>query len=147
MGIVLDAAAFDVLDRSEGAALRQLLRVALERGGEVRCAAVTLAEVCRGAARTRRVEAAIARDRGGQRVVVTPTDVRLAKLVGAILHDAGRDSEAIVDAHVVAVCVDFEVAIVISSDPGDIAGLASAVPGTRIVARAPDLRWNSISAA
>jgi hypothetical protein len=138
--VVLDAAAFDVLDRSDGAALRQLLRVVLGRGGEVCCAAVTLAAVCRGPARTRRVEAAIARDRGGQRVRVVPTDVRLAKLVGAVLHSAGRGSEAIADAHVTAVCAGFDAAIVITSDPGDIAELASAVPGTRIVAWAPDLR-------
>ncbi len=137
---VLDAAAFDVLDRSEGAALRHLLRVVLVSGGEVRCAAVTLAEVCRGPARTRRAEAAIARDRGGQRILVVPTDFRLAKLVGAVLHSAGHGSESIADAHVIAVCASFDAAIVITSDPDDIAELASGVPGTRIVARAPDLR-------
>ena len=139
-GVVLDAAAFDVLDGSDGAPLRHLLRVVLLRGGEVRCAAVTLAEVCRGPARTRRAEAAIARDRGGQRILVVPTDVRLARLVGAVLHGADRGSESIADAHVIAVCAGFDAAIVITSDPGDIAELASAVPGTRIVARTPDLR-------
>jgi predicted nucleic acid-binding protein len=139
-GVVLDAAAFDVLDRSEGAALRHLLRVVLGRGGEVRCAAVTLAEVCRGPARTRRVESAIARDRGGQRVLVVPTDVRVAKLVGAVLHSAGHGSESIADAHVIAVCAGSDAAIVITSDPYDIAELASSMPGTRIVARPPDLR-------
>lgn len=139
-GVVLDAAAFDVLDRAEGAAFRHLLRVVLGRGGQVRCAAVTLAEVCRGAARTRRVEAAIARDRGGQRIIVSATDVRLAKLVGAILHSTGQGSESIADAHVVAVCAEFDAAIVITSDPGDMIELARAVPGTRIVARRADLR-------
>jgi predicted nucleic acid-binding protein len=138
--VVLDAAAFDVLDRSDGAALRHLLRVVLARAGEVRCAAVTLAEVCRGLARTRRTEAAIARDRGGQRILVVPTDVRLAKLVGAVLHGAGHGSESIADAHVIAVCAGFDAAVVITSDPDDIAELASAMPGTRIVARSPDLR-------
>jgi predicted nucleic acid-binding protein len=137
--VVLDAAAFDVLDRSEGAALRHLLRVVLGRGGEVRCAAVTVAEVCRGLARTRRTEAAIARDRGGQRVLVVPTDIRLAKLVGAVLHSAGHGSESIADAHVIAVCAGFDASIVITSDPDDITELASALPGTRIVTRAPDL--------
>src|SRR5450759_3221658 len=60
--IVLDAGAFDVLDTSTGTALRALLRRAAERGGETKSPAVVLAEVCRGAARTRRVEAALARD-------------------------------------------------------------------------------------
>jgi hypothetical protein len=134
---VLDAAAFDVIDTAEGASLRALLREVLRRGGEVRCAAVTLAEVCRGVPRTRRVEVAVARDRGGQRVVVVPTDERLAKLVGAILNTTGRDSEAIANAHVVAVCPPADAAVVITSDPDDIAELAGAVPGTRIVARRP----------
>ncbi|HWF55928.1 MAG TPA: PIN domain-containing protein [Solirubrobacteraceae bacterium] len=137
--VVLDAAAFDVLDRSEGAALRHLLRVVIARGGEVRCAAVTLAEVCRGPARTRRAEAAIARDRGGHRILVVPTDVRLAKLVGAVLNSTGHASDSIADAHVIAVCASFDTAIVVTSDPDDMVELAGAVPGTRIVARAPDL--------
>jgi hypothetical protein len=38
----------DELDSPTGQALRALLRRAVERGGTVRCAAVTLAEVCRG---------------------------------------------------------------------------------------------------
>lgn len=75
-GVVLDAAAFDVLDGPEGAGLRHLLHLVIGRGGEVRCAPVTLAEVSRGLDRTRRVDAAIARDRGGQRVRVILTDVR-----------------------------------------------------------------------
>ena len=137
---VMDGVAFDVLDRSDGAALRHLLRVVLGRGGEVRCAAVTLAEVCRGLARTRRTEAAIARDRGGQRILVVPTDVRLAKLVGAVLHGAGRGSDSIADAHVIAVWAGVDAAVVITSDPDDVAELASAMPRTRILARSPHLR-------
>lgn len=135
--VVLDAAAFDVLDTSDGQGLRALLRRAMERGGEASCAAVTLAEVCRGTARTRRVEVALARDRGGQRLRVVPTDERLAKLVGAILHATGRASEHLGDAHVVAVCAGADVAVVVTSDPGDIAALAVAVPGTRVTARTP----------
>lgn len=134
---VLDAAAFDVIDTSDGAPLRQLLRSVLQRGGDVRCSAVTLAEVCRGPARTRRVEVALTRDRGGQRVLVVPTDERLAKLVGTILHAAGRSSDAIADAHVVAVCAGVDAAVVITSDQGDIKELATAVPGTRIITRHP----------
>lgn len=135
--VVLDAAAFDVLDTNDGRGLRALLRRGLERGGEATCAAVTLAEVCRGAARTRRVEAALARNRGGQRLRVVPTDERLAKLVGAILHTTGRASEYLGDAHVVAVCAGADVAVVITSDPDDIAALAVAVPGTRVTVRTP----------
>lgn len=136
-GFVLDAAAFDVLDSATGADLRDLLRRTSERGNETRCAAVTLAEVCRGPARTRQVEVALARKRGGRRILVVPTDERLAKLVGAILHESGRGSEDMADAHVVAVCAAFDTAVVITSDPDDIVALAAAIPGTRVVARRP----------
>lgn len=134
---VLDAAAFDVLDGHGGKGVRALLQRTLERGGDVCCAAVTLAEVCRGVARTRRAEVALSRDRGGQRIRVVPTDERLAKLVGAILHDREAGSEHLADAHVVAVAAAASNAIVLTSDPDDIANLATAVPGTRTVVRDP----------
>lgn len=138
LSVVLDAAAFDLIDGPEGAALRQLLRSVLARGGDVRCAAVTLAEVCRGPARTRRVEVAVSRERGGQRIMVIPTDERLAKLVGSVLHGAHRASDAIADAHVVSICAAVDVALVVTSDPHDISEMAVAVPGTRIVTRRPE---------
>lgn len=135
--VVLDAAAFDILDSQRSSGMRALLRRAIDDGGEVRCAAVTLAEVCRGVTRTRQVEAALARRRGGQRIRIVPTDERFAKLVGAILHDTARGSEHIADAHVVAACTTVDAAIVLTADPGDITTLAAAVPGTRIVTRNP----------
>lgn len=139
--VVLDGAAFDVLDAGRPSAkLWALLDRTLSAGGEVRCAAVTLAEVCRGADRTRRAESAIARRRGGQRIRVVPTDEQLAKRVGAILHSTRSGSERLADAHVVAVCADAEVAIVVTSDPGDITELTAAVPGTRVTVRRPSLR-------
>ncbi len=134
---VLDASAFDVIDTAQGAGLRHLLRGVLARGGDVRVAAVTLAEVSRGTARTSRAAAAVARDRGGARVVVVPTDERLARLVGSVLHSAGRDSDDIADAHVVAVCGGAEAAVVVTSDPDDILALAAAIPATRVVTRRP----------
>lgn len=137
VAVVLDAAAFDLLDNAQATGMRALLRGAIDAGGEVRCAAVTLAEVCRGMARTRRVEPALARRRGGQRIRVVPTDERFAKLVGAILYETGAGSEHIADAHVVAACTAVDAAIVLTADPGDIAALAAAVPGTRIVTRNP----------
>jgi hypothetical protein len=136
--VVLDAAAFDVIDTADGRQLRQLLRRVLERGGEVCCAAVTLAEVCRGTAPTRRAEVAVAQDRGGRRVQVVPTEERLAKLVGTILYHTGRGSDRLGGAHVVAVCAAAEHALVITSDPQGIVELATAIPGVRVVARPPN---------
>jgi predicted nucleic acid-binding protein len=135
--LVLDAATFDVLDTPRGRQLRILMREILNAGGRARCAVITLAEVCRRTARTRRVEASLARDRGGHRIQVVPTDERFAKLVGAILHDTGHGSDRIADAHVVAACTASDTAVVFTSDPDDIAALATAVPGTRIIIRDP----------
>ena len=136
--VVLDAAAFDVLETRRGSELHALVRSTAARGGRVCCAAVTLAEVCRSRAQTRRAEAALARTSGGQRIRVVPTDERLAKLVGAILHHARAGSEYIADAHVVAVCSGADSAIVVTADPDDIVDLAPALPGCRVVTRRPD---------
>ncbi|MGH7882722.1 MAG: type II toxin-antitoxin system VapC family toxin [Candidatus Dormibacteraceae bacterium] len=135
--IVLDASAFDFLDTPRGEELRALLRRTLDEGGKVCCAAVTLAEVCRGADRTRRTQAALARYRGVQHLQVIPTDERLAKQVGFILHQTGKDSRHISDAHVVAICALAEVALILTSDPKDIIALATALPGIRILTRHP----------
>lgn len=66
-----------------------------------------------------------------------PTDERLAKLVGTILYSTGSDTDRLADAHVVAVCAGSDAAVVVTSDPGDIVALSSAVPGTRVLARTP----------
>lgn len=133
--VVLDASAFDHLHRT---AVHALLRRTIERGGMVRTAAVTLAEVCRGSSRTRYVESAVARVRGGQRVSVLDTDLRVAKLVGAILHQTGSNSTMLADAHVVACCTLADQAIVLTADADDLTRLRSAVPGTRITLQHPD---------
>lgn len=139
--VVLDAGAFDVLDVDRrGARLRALLDLVLTEGGQVRCAAVTLAEVCRGASRTRRVESILGRRHAGQEIRIVPTDERLAKQVGHILHATGSDSRRLADAHAVAVCAEADVAIVVTSDPDDISELSAGIPGTRVVVRRPSLR-------
>ena len=130
--VVLDAAAFDVLGTPHDSGLRALLRRAAERGGRVSCAAVTLAEVCRGTARTRQAEVALARCHGGQRIRVASTDERLAKLVGAILHHAGRGSDCIADAHVVAAAVETGGGVVLTGDPDDLASLAAPYPNITV---------------
>lgn len=84
------------------------------------------------------MEVALTRSRAGQRIQVIPTDERLAKLVGAILYQAGKGSDRIADAHVVAACATADVAVVVTGDPDDIADLAPAVPSCRIVTRRPE---------
>lgn len=41
------------------------------------------------------------------------------------------------DAHLVAAYATADAAIVLTADPGDIATLATAIPGTRIITRNP----------
>jgi len=69
---------------------------------------------------------------------VVATEERLAKLVGAILHQADRGSDRIADAHVIAVCAPADAALILTEDPDDIAELAAALPGCRIVTRRPE---------
>jgi predicted nucleic acid-binding protein len=135
--VVLDAGAFDAVNTKAGAKLRDLLARTISRGGEVWCAAVTLAEVARGTARTREVETALSRRYGGEQIRVLITDEEVAKQVGGILYVANRGSDTIADAHVIAACVPAAVAVVVTSDPDDIAALSAAVPGVKIMARRP----------
>ncbi|MGQ0574176.1 MAG: PIN domain-containing protein [Pseudonocardia sp.] len=136
--LVLDSEGLDALaERDPPEELRGLLREALRRGRDVLVPAVVCAEVCRGPARTRRVESALARHvpRQGQRpgVEVVDTDFDLARWVGAVLHGAGASSELLADAHVVAICAGRGGGLVVTSDPDDIARLADAVPSARII--------------
>jgi predicted nucleic acid-binding protein len=135
--VVLDAGAFDALNTKAGAKLRDLLARTITRGGEIWCAAVTLAEVARGRARTREVETALSRRYGGELIRLLVTDEELAKQVGGILYAANLGSDSIADAHVIAACVPAEVAVVVTTDPDDIAELSAVVPGVKIMPRRP----------
>lgn len=142
--VVLDADGLDALSAPQPPPLvRALLREAWSRDREVLVPAVVCAEVCRGARRTRSVEAALARHRTerGQRppVRVVDTDFPLARLVGAILHGVGAGSEDLVDAHVVALCSTRGGGLVVTADPDDIERLAQAAPSTRVVIRRVDV--------
>jgi hypothetical protein len=64
---------------------------------------------------------------------VLVTDEEMAKLVGRILYAAKKSSASVADAHVIAACLPAEVAVVITTDPGDINELATVVPGVKIM--------------
>lgn len=141
--LVLDSAGLDALVQPwPPVKLRALFAEALARRRDVLVPAVVCAEVCRGTARTRRVEAALGRHgrtpESRSAVTVVPTDLSLAKQVGAILHGVGADSCDMADAHVVAVCVSSGGGLVVTTDPADVHRLAESVPNVRIGTRAPD---------
>ena len=133
--LVLDADGLSALTTTS--ALRALIERHVLRGGDVWVAAVTIAEVARGQRRTALVHQALRQRHGGSPLRVRHTDEQMALLVGAILHGAGRGSDAIADAHVVATCAPAPVAMVITSDPDDIATLGLQLPGVRVVTRSP----------
>lgn len=135
--LVLDAAGLDAMASTRPPdLLRALLAEAHRRGREVVAPTLACTEVARGHARTRALEAAVARHHRarGERppVRLVDTDFDLARRVGAVLHAAGRGSERVVDAHVVAVCAPHGGGLVVTSDPDDILELAAAVPAARI---------------
>lgn len=140
--LVLDAAGLTELASWRPS---QRLRNLLLTAGRVRQAvlvpAVVCAEVCRGVAHTRQVEAALRRfhiaTRDFPAVTVVPTDFALARQVGAVLDGAKAGTEDIVDAHVVSICVPHGGGVVVTSDPYDIHRLAAAVPSIRVVTRPP----------
>jgi predicted nucleic acid-binding protein len=140
--LVLDSAGLEALCQTRPPdRFRALLAEAHRRRREVITPTLVCAEVARGRERTRALESAVARhdvargDRPPLRLV--DTDFDLARRVGTILAASGRGSDAIVDAHVVAVCVPPGGGLVVTSDPDDIVALAASVPAARVrVARA-----------
>ena len=135
--LVLDAAGLDgVSAATPPPRLRALLAEAHRRHREVLAPTLVCSEVARGRARTRALEAALARHDAERRerpaVRLVDTDFALARQVGTILDAAGRSTEMVVDAHVVAVCVPAGGALVVTADPDDIDELAAAVPAARV---------------
>lgn len=135
--LVLDAAGLEALAAERPPdMLRALLAETHRRGRSVIAPTLVCAELARGGARTRALEAAVARhDRTrGERPVLRliDTDFDVARQVGAILEATGRSSADVVDAHVVAVCVPHGGGLVVTADADDIHALAAAVPAVRI---------------
>lgn len=138
--LILDADGLDALtEQPPPDRLRALLAEAWERKSDVLVPALVCAECCRGAKRTRAVEASLARSRDTRAarpaVRVVLTDFDLARRVGAVLHAAGANTRDIVDAHSVAVASMHGRAVVVTADPDDILRLASAMPAVRVVTR------------
>lgn len=139
--LLLDAAALSELALPGKAGppqhLRSLLAEAWRRDRAVLVPAVVCAEVARGRARQSAIEALLRRHdvSRGQRspVRVVPTDFDLARRVGTVLHAARAGSEDLVDAHLVAICIEHGGGLVVTSDPGDVARLGAPFPGLRLV--------------
>lgn len=134
MRLVLDAeAVVALLEREHDARARVVWHLAAARRlRKVGVAAVTLAELYRGVGRTRSLDAFLNRE--GELLHVRDTDRALARLVGAVLHEAARGSEDLVDAHAVALTVEAGGGTILTGEPHDLERLSAPYPTVTVVA-------------
>jgi hypothetical protein len=85
--------------------VRQAMEAAHRTRREVAIAAGTLAELYRGAGRNQGLDALLARE-SGRGLLLRDTDRTLARLIGALLSEAGASSALLADAHPVAIAVE-----------------------------------------
>lgn len=127
MRLVLDAEAVNALLDSRHPHERQVRRAmeaARRLHREVAIATGTLAELYRGAGRNQRLDALLARELG-HGLLLRDTDRMLARLIGALLAEAGASSALFADAHPVAVAVEAGGGVVQTADPDDLSRLAA----------------------
>lgn len=127
MRLVLDAEAVSALldPRHPGERkIRQAMEAARRLRRDVVIATGTLGELYRGAGRNQALDALLARE-SAQGLVLRDTDRTLARLIGAVLTEAGADSALFADAHPVAAAVESGGGVVQTADPGDLARLAA----------------------
>lgn len=70
--------------------------------------------------------------RGYARVVTT--GLRIARIAGHLLSRAGRDSDAAIDALMVATTIRLGGGMILTHDPNDLSSLAADHPNVRVVA-------------
>ncbi|WP_163512490.1 PIN domain-containing protein [Fodinicola acaciae] len=127
MRLVLDAEAVNALMDANHPAERRV-RGAVEAARRLRrdvvIPTVTLAELYRGASRSKWLDGLLAREHGDG-MLLRDTDRQLARLVGAVLSEAGAGSDLLADAHAVAVAVEAGGGVVMTADEPDLARLAA----------------------
>jgi len=132
--VLLDSEALSVLatPNERGASARRaqaILHAAAVRHAPVRTSAAALVEVYRGGARDAAVDRVL--DQG---IDVLPVDSGTARVAARLLADADLDSCSAIDAIVVATAVRLGGALIVTSDPDDLARLSMHHPGVEIQA-------------
>lgn len=128
MRLVLDAEAVNALldpRHPAGEKVRKAMRAARRLGRDVVIATGTLGELYRGAGRNQAIDALIARESRNNGLLLRDTDRPLARLIGALLSEAGASSALFADAHPVAVAVEAGGGVVQTADPDDLGRLAA----------------------
>jgi|SRR5690606_13338623 len=133
--LILDSEALNALARpAERGALaeraRAILTTAYERRALVRVPAPVLAEVCRGP----RFDAAVNLVLNNKGIAVCELTRALAQRAGGLLAKAKLSSEHAVDAFVVSTALDFDSAVIATSDPKDIKRLLGSNRKVRVFA-------------
>ena len=127
MRLVLDAEAVNALldPRHPGERkVRRAMEAARRLGRDVVIATGTLAGLYRGAGRNQALDALLARE-AGDGLVLRDTDRTLARLIGALLAEAGAGSALFAGAHPVAAAVEAGGGVIQTADPGDLTRLAA----------------------
>lgn len=109
--------------------VRAAMRAAARLQRDVVVPTVILAELYRGPAHNRMVDACLARETG---LRIRDTDRPLARLVGGVLTGAKADSRYLADAHVVAAAVETGGGVVLTGDGDDLARLAAPYPNITV---------------
>ncbi|KPM51248.1 VapC toxin family PIN domain ribonuclease [Frankia sp. CcI49] len=129
MRLVLDAEAVNALlqrDHRSRAQVRNWLRAAARLDRDVVVPSAVLAELYRGAGRSAAVDALLARD--AEALCLRDTDRSMARLVGAVLAQAGLGSRYLADAHAVAAAVEAGGGVILTGDASDLGRLADPYP-------------------
>ena len=109
---------------------RAILAVAYEKRAVVRVPAPVLSEVCRGS----RYDSAINRLLNARGIGVADLTRSTAQRAGHLLARVKLSSAHAIDAFVVATALQFDTAIIATSDPGDIERFASPFRHVRVFA-------------
>jgi predicted nucleic acid-binding protein len=133
--LILDREALFALARLRQSPLRHqrvraVLRSAERRRAEVRVPSAVLLELYRGGGTDEPIDRELGR--GYARVVTT--GLRIARIAGHLLAEAGRGSELAIDALVVATTIRLGGGMILTHDPRDLELLSVSQPNVRVVA-------------
>jgi len=136
--LILDSEALSALahprdNRRRHERVRAAMRTAERRREPVRVPSAVLAELYRGGGTGEPVDQVLGR--GFARVVTTGE--RIAGIAGRLLADAGRGSEAAIDALVVATSIRLGGGLILTHDPADLEILAANHRNVRVALISP----------
>jgi hypothetical protein len=133
MRLVLDAEAVNaLLDPRHPAErkVRQAMEAATGHAARSRSRQARSPRPGRGAGRNQGLDALLARE-SGHGLLLRDTDRTLARLIGALLSEAGASSALLADAHPVAVAVEAGGGVVQTADPEDLGRPGRPMPDGR----------------